>query len=179
VNSEGYINAQEALKHKGIEMLLKDCEIWYLKADPKNPNKRFNPQNPTWEVQIRTEDKEVKKAWEEAGLMVKPIVPDEGLPYFRVNLRKKSMKEDGEPASLVEVIDAKLNPIDPNIVGNGSIGNVRIFQYEYPRPQGGKGLASVFMGVQITKLLVYHPKPREDDFAEEGETEIIEPERSE
>jgi hypothetical protein len=157
-------------------MLLKNVEIWYLKADPNNPNRRFNPQNPTWEIQLRTTDKEVKKQWEETGLIVKPMVPDEGPPYFRVNLRKKSVKEDGEAASPVEVLDLQLNPVDPNIVGNGSIANVRIFQYEYQRPQGGsKGIASVLMGVQLVKLLKYTPKPRDDDFQAEGETEIHEP----
>lgn len=155
-------------------MLLKDCEIWFLKADPSRPNKRFNPENPTWEVQIRTEDKEKKKAWEEAKLVVKAIVPDEGPPYFRVNIRKKYLKEDGTQSSHPEVIDANLNPLDPNIIGNGSIGNVRIFQYEYPKAAGGVGTASVFMGVQITKLIKYTPKPREDEFEDAGEMQVIE-----
>jgi hypothetical protein len=152
--------------------IVKDCELWFCKLDPKRPSAKFNKQNPTWEAQIRTTDKAVKKLWEEIGLPVKAVVPDEGAPYFRVNLRKKSIKEDGEKASPITVIDGKLREIDPNSIGNGSIGNVRIFQYEYPRKDGGKGIASVLMGIQVTKHIVYKPKPRGDEF-DEAETEVI------
>ena len=42
-------------------VLLKDVELWYTKLDPRYPNARFNKQNPTWECQIRTTDKDQKK----------------------------------------------------------------------------------------------------------------------
>jgi hypothetical protein len=148
--------------------IIKDCELWFCKLDPKRPNNKFNKENPTWECQIRTTDKAIKKIWEELQLPVKAIVPDEGSPYFRVNLRKKSIKEDKESASPIKVINGKLEEIDPNSIGNGSVGNIRIFQYEYPRKDGGKGLASVIMGIQITKHIVYKAKARNDEF---GETE--------
>lgn len=154
--------------------ILKDCELWFCKLDPKRPNNRFSKDNPTWECQIRTTNKTIKKTWEEAGLSVKAVVPDEGVPFWRVNIRKKSIKEDGEKASPIKVVDGKLEEIDPNSIGNGSVGNVRIFQYEYPRKDGGKGIASVLMGVQVTKHIVYVPKPRGDDF-ETTETEVIDP----
>ena len=54
------------------------------------------------------------------------------------------------------------------------MGNVRIFQYEHPRKDGGKGLASVLMGIQVTKHVVYKPKPRSDEFGE-TETEVFDP----
>ena len=152
--------------------ILKDCELWFAKLDAQRPNNRFNKENPTWEVQIRTSDKAVKKEWEELNLPVKAIVPDEGAPYFRVNLRKKSVKEDGEKSSPVKVVNGKLEEIDGRTIGNGSIGNIRVYQYEYPRKDGGKGIATVLMGVQITKHIVYTPKPRNDEFGE-TETEVI------
>jgi len=152
--------------------ILKNVEIWFVKADPKRPNAKFNKKNPTWECQIRTSDKTTKKEWEELRLPVKAVVPDEGPAYFRVNLRKKSIKEDGEKSSPVKVIDGKMNEIDPNTIGNGSIANVRIFQYEYPKEGGGVGVASVLMGLQLTKHLMYTPKPRDDDFGD-AETEIV------
>jgi hypothetical protein len=144
--------------------IIKDCELWFAKLDPKRPNNKFNKQNPTWEVQIRTTDKATKKLWEELQLPVKAVVPDEGAPYFRVNLRKKSTKEDGEPSSPIKVVNGKLEDMDPNSIGNGSIGNVRIFQYEYPKKDGGKGAASVVMGIQVTKHIVYVPRARNDEF---------------
>lgn len=154
--------------------IIKDCELWFCKLDPKRPNNKFNKLNPTWECQIRTTDKAVKKIWEEMQLPVKAVVPDEGAPYFRVNLRKKSIKEDGTAASAIKVVNGKLEEIDPTSVGNGSIGNVRVFQYEYPRKDGGRGVASVLMGVQVTKHIVFKQTPRNDDFSE-TETETIDP----
>jgi len=150
-------------------MILSDCELWFCKLDPKRPNNKFNKKNPTWECQIRTSNKETKKVWESHNLNVKAVVPDEGQPYFRVNLRKKSIKEDGDNASPVNVIDGNMGELDPNTIGNGSIGNVRVFQYEYPKEGGGKGVASVLMGVQVTRHIVYKAKPRDDDF---GQTDM-------
>jgi hypothetical protein len=152
--------------------IIKDCELWFCKLNPKRPNNRFNKENPTWECQIRTKDKSVKKIWEEFSLPVKAVVPDDGEPYFRVNLRKKSIKEDKEPASPIRVINGKLEDIDPDTIGNGSVGNIRVFQYEYPNKKGGKGIASVLMGIQVTKHIVYKPKPRNDEF-DETDTETI------
>jgi hypothetical protein len=152
--------------------ILKEVEIHFCKLDPKRPNNKFNKKNPTWECQIRTADKVVKKSWEDLKLPVKAIVPDEGAPYWRVNLRKKSVKEDGEPASFVNVVDGDMKPVDPNSIGNGSVANVRIFQYEYPKEGGGVGIASVLMGLQLTKHIVYHPKPRDDDFTQTT-TEVV------
>lgn len=154
--------------------IIKDCEIWFAKLDPKRPNSKFNNSNPTWECQIRTYLKEIKKEWEALNLIVKAIVPDTGEPYFRVNLRKKSIKRDMTPASPISVINGNLDPIDPNSIGHGSIGNVRIFQYEYDKMDKTKGIVSVLMGVQITKHIVYKPKSRGDEF-EHTQTETIEP----
>ena len=154
-------------------MIIKNCELYFAKLDPARPSAKYNKKNPTWELQIRTTDREIKQEWLNMGLNVKPVVPDVGEPYFRVNLRKKSIKEDGEKASPVNVVNAQLEPIDERSIGNGSIGNVRIFQYEYPKDTGGKGIASVLMGVQVIKHLVYTPKPRFDEFEECGETETI------
>jgi hypothetical protein len=152
--------------------IITNAELWFCKVDPKRPNNKFNKKNPTWECQIRTTNKETKKVWESMGLGVKAVIPDEGPSYFRVNLRKKSIKEDGEKASPVKVVNGSLEDIDPNTIGNGSIGNVRIFQYEYPKEGGGTGVASVLMGLQVTKHIVYKAKPRDDDF-ETTDTETI------
>lgn len=158
--------------------IISNCELWFAKVNPKRPNNKFNKKNPTWEVQIRTEDKAVKKQWEELSLPVKAVVPDEGNPYFRVNLRKKSIKEDGEKASPIKVVDGKLQDVDPDSIGNGSVGNVRIFQYPFTREDGSKGSASVLMGIQLTKHIVYKAAPRDDIF-EETDTEVVQKEPAE
>jgi hypothetical protein len=154
--------------------IIENSELWFAKLDPKRPSSRFNKDNPTWELQIRTTSKEVRKEWESMKLAVKAIVPNEGEPYFRVNLRKKSIKKDGQPASPVQVVNGAKEEIDPTSIGNGSIGNVRIYQYDYTKKDGSPGVVSVLMGVQVTKHIVYKAKPRTDEFGT-TETETVEP----
>ena len=159
--------------------VIKAVEIWYPKLDPERPNARYNKKNPTWELQLRTIDKVVKKMWEdELNLNVKAIIPDEGASYFRVNLKKRTIKADGTNAAPVDVVNGAKEQVDPKSIGNGSIANVRIYQYEYPKEDGTKGIASILMGVQLIKHIVYVPKPFDDDFEEE-ETEVITPAASE
>jgi hypothetical protein len=157
-------------------MIISNVELFFCKLDPERPSARFNKVNPTWEVQIRTKDKDIRNDWIAAGMNVTSVVPDVGDLYFRVNLRKKSIREDGTPADPVEVVDGKLNPIDPNTIGNGSIGNVKIHQYTYTKEGGGKGTASILNKVQVTKHLVYVPRAYDEDFTDVGETEVFMPE---
>jgi hypothetical protein len=166
--------------------LLKNCEVHYVKCDPKHPNANFNKKNPTWEVQIRTTSLEQKKEWDALGLKPKllvgkegsenegePILTEDGKKQWRVNLKKKSITKDGDKASPVKVVNGGLEDIDPNTVGNGSVANVRIYQYEFTA-DGKKGLASVLMAMQLKKHIVYTPKARDDDFEME-DTETINP----
>jgi len=165
--------------------ILKDCELYYAWLTPEYPNKRYNKENPTWEVQLRTTDKNKRKEWEAQNLVIKAIVPDDEPPFFRVNLKKRSLKktdellkdEEGknifddkgnpkyvmEEADPPEVLDAQLNPLNPSIIGNGSIGDVKVYQYEYPGPGNTKRIGSVLMGIRVTKLIEYIRKPRSDD----------------
>ena len=154
--------------------ILRDCELWFPKLDPKRPNAKFNKENPTWEVQIRTTSKERKMEWELLNLPVVAVIPDNGAPYFRVNLRKKSIKTDKTLASPVTVVNGSLDNIDPNSIGNGSVANIRIFQYSYSKHTGEQGLTSVLMSIQVTKHVVFKYKARDDDFTM-SETETIEP----
>lgn len=156
--------------------LLTDCEIWFLRANPLKPNSKFDKENPTWECQIRTSSKTQKKTWAELNLNCKAVVPDDGDPYFRVNLKKSSIKKDGTAAEPVKVVNGELEPLDPDTIGNGSIGNIRIFQYEYPKKEGGTGVATILMGIQITTHIQFERKAREDEFAPTDTTTIpVEP----
>lgn len=150
--------------------ILKNVELFFAKLDPKRPNATFNKENPTWELQIRTRDKAQAKEWKELKLNVKPDEDDDGV-YYKANLKKKSKKRDGSDQNPVQLVDGGLNAIDPNRLGNGSVGNVRIYQYDY-EVGGRKGVASMLMAVQVTELRQYDPKPREDDF-EMTETKVI------
>jgi len=148
--------------------ILKNVELFFAKLDPKRPNATFNTENPTWEVQIRTKDKKQAAEWKALNISVKPDEDSEGKIFYKATLKKKSKKKDKSSGELVanepvQVVSGSLEKIDPAKVGNGSIANIRLFQYEYEMA-GKKGIASMLMAVQITKLNEYIPKPREDDF---------------
>lgn len=166
--------------------IIANAEIWFTKLNPKRPNAAYNKENPTWELQIRTDNVDVKKSWEELKLKPKLIVGKEGSEnegepilkdgkkQWRVNLRKKSIDKDGNPAKPVKVVDGSLNDIDPDTIGNGSIGNIRIFQYEY-KAKDKEGTASMPTAIQLTKHIVYVREARDDDFSMTDTERVVPP----
>jgi hypothetical protein len=151
--------------------VLKNVELFFAKLDPEKPNSTFDSNNPTWEVQIRTRDKKVAKQWKDLNINVRTDDDDDGV-FYKANLKKKTKKANGTPQAPVKLLGGDLSDIDPNILGNGSIGNVRVYQYPYS-VGGREGVASMLMAVQVTTLKKYEPKPREDDF-EITEMKIVE-----
>lgn len=157
-------------------MLISNAELWFPRLVPEYPNKKYDRQNPSWEIQIRTADPEQRKEWESQGLNMKAVVPDDGSPpFWKCTLRKKQFNSEGEERAPVEVVGGDKKPIDPGTIGNGSVGNVRVYQYEYGED---KRTASMLMGVQLTKHIVYKRKPREDDW-EDHDMETIQPDDDE
>lgn len=177
--------------------IIKNAEVWYAKLNPKRPNKEFNKENPTWELQIRTTDTEIKKQWEALGLQPKlmkykdnhedealagmPILTEDGKKQYRVNLQKRSKKKDEkiaavdwEAATPVEVCNGNMDPVDPDTIGNGSIANIRLYITDYKNKDGEDKVSVTLMKVQLVRHIVYKAKPRDDDF-ELTETETIVP----
>jgi len=85
-----------------------------------------------------------------------------------INLSKNAFLKSGDEAAKVRVVDSNKLPLDPKMIGNGSIGNVMIMQspYEIKNPKTGKvtksGISSMLVAVQVTKLIKYLPKPKVD-----------------
>lgn len=175
--------------------IIENVEFWWVKCDPKNPVKNPDASKPDhWEIQLRTTDKDLAMHWAKNNVKFKPlrrtvkdangeVVTDDlgepkkeivkneaGLPYFAVNLRKKTVKANGEEATPVSVIGG-MEPLDPKKVGNGSFGNVRVFQYEYTY-QGKDGIATMLMALQVTKLKEYVASGDQEGF-KPMEMEII------
>jgi len=153
-------------------MILNNVELHWAKLDPKYPNKTFNKDG-KWEVQIRTRNKAQAKEWKEANLKVTPVEDEDGV-YYKAMLGKSVKKKDGENNAPVKVVNGSLEDINPTHIGNGSIGNVRLFQYEYTSGEGKArktGIASMLMAIQVTTLNEYIPKPRDDEF-EMTETKV-------
>jgi len=164
--------------------MYKKCEIYFLKADPKRPNARYNKENPTWEVQLRTTDIEQRDEWRTGGLPVKlltvlspkeegqeeeertktPVLTPDGKKIYRVNISKRSLDKEKKPAEAVKVINGRLEDIDPNTVGNGSVANVRVYHYEGKDKEGKPKTQSILMALQLTKYVLYTGGSRDDDF---------------
>jgi len=144
-------------------VIIENAELFFAKLDPAKPSSTFNKENPTWEVQIRTRDKKQAKAWKEMNLRVAPKEDDDGI-FYAANLKKKSLKRDGTAMVPVNVVGGDLSVIDPATIGNGSIGNLSVYQYEYS-VNGSEGIASMLMAVQITTLNEYTPRPQSGGFS--------------
>jgi len=164
-------------------VIIKNCRIFYARLVPERPYGRYNEDNPTWELQIRTNDPRQKTEWEEAGLNCKlmihkkgeqegePLLDEEGLKQWRVNLKKKSKKANGDPSPPVEVVNGFKKAIDASTLGNGSVCNIRLFQREYTdKVTKEKKLASILMGVQVLHHVIY--EPIFEEFDNEGQTTV-------
>jgi len=165
--------------------ILRNVELWWARLNPKFPNSTFNKENPTWDIQIRTSDLQQKAEWQEAGLTPKllshptgspqegePMLNSEGKRIWRVDLRKRTKNKEGENLKPVLVVDGQLQSLEPDLIGNGSTGNVRISQYKYDK--GGKEMiGNTLMEVQITRLIKSIRKPREG--FEITDMEVVEP----
>ena len=103
-----------------------------------------------YEMQIATEDKKVAAEWTANHLNVK-----EKDGKFTVSLKRKATRADGSENGPVRVVDPGLNPVaNVNQIGNGSRGNVIVWQAPYDA-YGRKGVSSSLTAVQVTKLEIY------------------------
>lgn len=171
--------------------MIKDAELWFARLNPKYPNATFNPDNPTWEVQLRTSDITQRDLWKSQNLNVSlltkrkegadeddPKVPqltEDGKKIYKVNLQRRSLSKDGVKNSPVKVVNGQLEDVDTDTIGNGSIGNVTVFQYDYTNAKTKQeGVAAILKAIQITKHVVSVRGPSEDDF-QPTKTIVIQP----
>ena len=135
-------------------IVLNNCELYWCKLNPDRPVEPFGEK--IWEMEIRTYDAKQAKEWKDHGFNVKKR-SDEGKEYFRVNLKRKAIfKKKQTPAHPVQVVDGNLQPLDPAIIGNKSVGNVQITAKPWKSPIG-EGTSFELKAVQVTKLLEFTP----------------------
>ncbi len=148
-------------------VIIRDAELhWAKLVKPVEPFGTLQ-----WELQMRTADKEEAEKWKkEFYLTVKTEDGDDGT-YYKANVKRKAIKKDGDQNTPPDVLDGAKKPIDGNSVGNGSVGNVMLFQFPYEM-QGRKGVSSILSKVQVTDLKVYQNSNATDfdviDTGEEG-----------
>ena len=118
---------------------------WAKLARPVSP---FGTEQ--YELQIATTDKAKAEEMRNNHLNVK-----EKDGKFVVALKRKAKKADGTENGAPRVVNGDKSPMeDPGSIGNGSIGNVIVFQYPY-EAMGRKGIANSLTAVQVTKLEKY------------------------
>ena len=127
--------------------LVSNVELNWARLDTPSENPFGGPAS--WELQIATTDKAVADDLKANHL---PVKEKDG--KFVVSLRRKSVKADGSAMDPVRVVDAQKNPIqgsDRRKIGNGSTGNVIIWQAPYNAP-GRSGISNSLTAVQVVDL---------------------------
>ena len=134
-------------------VVINDVELnWARLVKPVNP---FGTEQ--YELQIATADANKKAEIEKStGLSMK-----EKDGKFILSLKRKAKRKDGSDNGAPRVVDSAKAPVDGMTIGNGSIGNVIVFQFEYEYA-GRKGISSSLTAVQVTKLEKYEAKSNVD-----------------
>ena len=117
---------------------------------------------PQYELQIATPSEEKVKELEANHVPFKrkdgALVKDkEG--NFVASLRRKAIKADGSDNGKVRVVNGDLTPMsdeDIRQLGNGSKGNVIVFQYSWEQA-GRSGIASSLTAIQVTDFERFVP----------------------
>ena len=119
----------------------------------------FNKAEYQYELQIATKDAAKAQMLRENHFNVKTeLDKDTKQPTgkFTVSLRRKATKADGSENGPVRVVDGQLTEMEnKRNIGNGSIGNVIVFQYPWSN-MGRSGIGSSLTAVQITTLEEYN-----------------------
>ena len=113
-----------------------------------------------YELQVATTDKKYA-----AELKANHFNVKEKDGVYTVALKRKARKANGEDNGAPKVLNADLSPFsfDEHLIGNGSVGNVKVYQYPYD-VMGRKGVGSSLTAVQIVDLVAYTGGSANDGF---------------
>ena len=123
---------------------------WAKLSKPVNP---FGTEQ--WELQIATTDKAIADTWSSNHLNVKQDKMDS--TKFTVSLKRKAVKANGDANSAVRVVDSSAVALPHekiSQIGNGSTGNVIVYQYPY-KQAGREGIANSLTAVQVIDFKEY------------------------
>tara|TARA_R110000751_G_scaffold263059_2_gene362386 strand:+ start:9320 stop:9793 length:474 start_codon:yes stop_codon:yes gene_type:complete len=121
--------------------------------------KRYNPMKEgKYTVDLGNLDKKAVKQLEDMGLTVKTDQPKDGKP----DRGKFIILKTGYPC---KVVDKQRRDVDGDIVGNGTVANVRVTAYSYPKgPTWAAGTSGGFNAIQVTNLVEFTRGGGMDDF---------------
>jgi len=143
-----------ANQNEGFNTLVRDVKLYWAKLDkPVDPFGTLQ-----WELTIQVPKKRESEI-SSFGKVKEGF--DKGT--VAVALKKKANKADGTAAAKVQVVDINKEPFDSKLIGNGSTGNIIVFQrpYEIKAPNGKvtkSGTSTMLTKVQVTTLVEYERK---------------------
>ena len=146
------------------ELLLKDVEFHYFKDKAVEYKGKMQ-----WEVSIKTTDAAQAEQWEANHLNVRHNGSSTKMPTeWTVSLNRKVHKRDGTEQDRVRVVDETLKAYsdeERRKIGNGSQGNVIVWQGHYDN-QHGKGISTSLTAMQIPreKMEIYEGSMETVDF---------------
>lgn len=142
----------------------------FLKNATLNYAKLVKPVNPfgteQFEIQAATTDNATATEWKALGFNVK-----EKDGTYTVSLKRKARKADGSDNGKVIVIDSQLKPISEDQLmklGNGSTGNIKLYQYPY-EAAGRKGVTASLTAIQVVDFVEYVGNGVESGFSVVGD----------
>jgi len=128
-----------------ITTIIPELQLYYAKLDkPVNP---FGTD--IYDIQLRFPANRT----EEMSKFGKVRQVEDG--QFAINVTRKAKNAKGQETK-VRVVDQNKNNIT-DLIGNGSIGNVMVYQYPW-EVSGKTGIKTVVLAIQVTKLLKYEPE---------------------
>ena len=143
---------------------------WARLDKPVNP---FGTEQ--YELQIATADEAKVKHLEENFVSFRKnkdgSYKKDDAGMFTASLKRKAMKADGSSNGKVRVVKADLSEMsedDVRALGNGSEGNIILFQYPWAQ-MGRSGVASSLTAIQVTKYERFVPTGTGMDFEAVGE----------
>ena len=157
--------------------VVKNVQLFWVKLNPTAPTRFQNNDTAaaTWNFQFRIADKKVAEGLtKEYGFRFTPV-EDDGKIVYRSSVSKYAYargadnhEDTNNPNIPVDVIGADGRKIDPDTVGNGSIGNFSFTQ--------SKSGSRTLRALQVTKWKVFTPRTSTSDFdiVDPDEFEIVE-----
>jgi hypothetical protein len=144
----------DSTNNTGSNVMIKEVKLFWAKLD--KPVSPFGTDQ--WELSIQAPKKREKEL-----AMFGKIKAGFEPGTVAIQLKKKALKRDGSDAAKVRVVDCAKKNIDSKTIGNGSVGNVIVFQQEYQiKSPNGKvtkeGTSTMLTAVQVVELIKYEPK---------------------
>lgn len=150
------------------QYLFENVEFHYFKDKPVMYKGKMQ-----WEVSVKTSVPEQAEEWEREHLNVRHNGTSTKMATeWTVSLNRKVEKKDGEKQEPVRVVDENLTAYTPEErrkIGNGSKGNVIVWQGLYDN-EHGEGVSTSLTAMQIPRDLmqVYEGSMETVDFANLG-----------